>query len=118
MPDDIRAAGALPARLALLEHKLAETVRDFCADRDGEELPRFERTARTLASLMRESERMEEMKRKYERAGSDQQHEFDPAEIERMRAEIKRRLDRIAESLVAKQVGGDADARPDQSPDD
>ena len=112
MPEDIRKKGTVLSRLELLEEKLDDTVVDFCADRDAEQLAQHERTARTLASLLRETERLEEMKRKFEQ-GQDDDSEYSPAEVERMRIELKRRLDRLAKARAEGQVEQPAAAARD-----
>ncbi|WP_205967553.1 hypothetical protein [Aquisalinus luteolus] len=114
MPEDIRTDHPVLSRLGLLEKRLDELVAQFCHQPDSEEP--IDRTARTLSTLLRESERIEEMKRKYDKSGQDGDSEYSPAEVERMRAELERRLDRIAKNLEEK-VADPAAAGPRRSPD-
>ncbi|GGD09205.1 hypothetical protein [Aquisalinus flavus] len=92
MPEDIRSKPTVLSRLELLEEKLDDTVVDFCADREGEDLARNERTARTLAALLRECERMEAMKKKYDGSESGGHDDDESEALEALTLELKRKI--------------------------
>lgn len=93
MPQAVTPTGTFLSRLGLLEEKLDNTVLRFCTQ-DDEEVPLNE-VASTLGTLLRQTEKTEELKGRYGRADDTD----GDAELEQLRNDIKKKLRGVCERM-------------------